>query len=142
VGERDEFLALLERQREAEAAFHQGDPEPRLALWSHRDPVTLFGAAGMVQSGWELLEPSFRRVAATFSDVTAYSYEVEAYEVGADVAYAAGIERFTGSIAGAPVREVVVRSTHAYRREDGEWKICHRHGDNPPEFDAGEAEGR
>jgi hypothetical protein len=24
------------------------------------------------------------------------------------------------------------RSTHIYRREDGEWKIVHRHGDNPP----------
>jgi hypothetical protein len=26
----------------------------------------------------------------------------------------------------------VTDSTHIYRREDGEWKIVHRHGDNPP----------
>jgi hypothetical protein len=44
VGDLDDFLA---RQTEAEAAFHQGDPEPRMQLWSRRDPVTLFGAAGM-----------------------------------------------------------------------------------------------
>jgi hypothetical protein len=25
-----------------------------------------------------------------------------------------------------------VRATHVYRREDGEWKSAHRHGDNPP----------
>ena len=28
--------------------------------------------------------------------------------------------------------ETAVRSTHVYRREGGEWKIVHRHGDNPP----------
>jgi ketosteroid isomerase-like protein len=27
---------------------------------------------------------------------------------------------------------LVVRSTHVYRREDGEWKVVHRHGDNAP----------
>ena len=48
------------------------------------------------------------------------------------MAYAIGYERFTGSIDGRPVEEVTVRSTHVYRREDGEWKIVHRHGDNPP----------
>ena len=25
-----------------------------------------------------------------------------------------------------------MRSTHIYRREEGGWKIVHRHGDNPP----------
>jgi hypothetical protein len=32
---------------EAEAAFHQGDTEAGMEMWSKRDPVTLFGAAGM-----------------------------------------------------------------------------------------------
>jgi ketosteroid isomerase-like protein len=135
MGDLDDFRALLDRQAEAEAAFHQGDPGPRMALWSRHDPVTLFGAAGMCRSGWDELEKTFRWVSSRFSDVSDYSYEVDAFHVGTDVAYAVGIERFTGSIAGAPVRQVVVRSTHAYRREDGEWKICHRHGDNPPAFE-------
>jgi ketosteroid isomerase-like protein len=42
-----------------------------------------------------------------------------------------GVERFNGSIAGRPVEPVTVRVTHIYRREDGNWKIVHRHGDNP-----------
>ena len=25
-----------------------------------------------------------------------------------------------------------LRLTHIYRRENGEWKIVHRHGDHPP----------
>ena len=40
-------------------------------------------------------------------------------------------EEFRGSIAGRPVEPVTVRVTHIYRRENGEWKIVHRHADNP-----------
>jgi hypothetical protein len=38
----DDFLATtLARQVEAEEALHNGDPEPRLAMWSTQDPVTV-----------------------------------------------------------------------------------------------------
>ena len=38
----EEFLAdVLPKQRAAEQAMHNGDAEPRLALWSRQDPVTL-----------------------------------------------------------------------------------------------------
>ena len=101
-------------------------------LWSRQDPVTLFGAAGMFKSGWEELSRTFPKVASNFSNVSDYSFEVLVADVRGDMAYAVGYERFTGSIAGRPAEEVTVRSTHVYRREDGEWKIVHRHGDNPP----------
>ncbi len=52
-------------------------------------------------------------------------------EVSGDMAYTLGFERFNGSIQRRPVEPVTVRVTHVYRREDGEWKIVHRHADNP-----------
>jgi hypothetical protein len=73
----DDFRAkTLARQAEAEAAFHQGDPGPRMELWSRRDPVTLFGAAGMYKSGWDELSRIFPAVASRFSNVSDYSFEV------------------------------------------------------------------
>ncbi len=45
------------------------------------------------------------------------------------MAYTLGFERFNGSIDGRPVEPVLVRVTHIYRREDGAWKIVHRHAD-------------
>lgn len=64
--------------------------------------------------------------------MTDYSFEVLVTdEAVGDMAYAIGYERFTGSIAGRTVEPVTVRSTHIYRREEGEWKIVHHHGDNP-----------
>ncbi len=129
----DDFRSeTLARQAEAEAAFHQGDPAPRMEMWSRRDPVTLFGAAGMYKAGWDELSRTFPRVASRFSNVSDYRYEVLVADVIGDMAYAIGYERFNGSIDSRPVEPITVRSTHVYRREDGEWRIVHRHGDNPP----------
>jgi ketosteroid isomerase-like protein len=130
----DEFRAtIVARQAEAEKAMVLGDPGPRMELWSRRDPVTLLGAAtGLCKSGWDELSPIFEWVASTFSDVTDFRFEVELAHVSGDLAYTVGYERFNGSIDGRPVAPITVRVTHVYRREDGEWKIVHRHGDSAP----------
>jgi hypothetical protein len=51
----DSLTPTLARQFEAEQALLNGDPEPRLALTSAQDPVTVFGAKVPVRprSGWE-----------------------------------------------------------------------------------------
>jgi ketosteroid isomerase-like protein len=133
VDEVKEFRAtMLARQAEAEEAFvTRADPGPRMKLWSRRDPVTLFGAIGMSEAGWDKLGEIFPWVAARFSNVSDFRFEVEVVHVSGDMAYTLGFERFNGSIAGRPVEPVTVRVTHIYRREDGEWKIVHRHADNP-----------
>lgn len=58
-------------------------------------------------------------------------YDIEVAEVRGEMAYTVGYEYFNGSIDGRPVEPIDVRVTHVYRREEGEWKIVHRHGDNP-----------
>lgn len=43
--ELDDFVtSMLGRQTDAERALDGGDPEPRLAITSKQDPVTVFGA--------------------------------------------------------------------------------------------------
>ena len=123
---------MLARHAEAEEAFvTRADAGPRMELWSRRDPVTLFGAIGMSEAGWDKLSQIFPWVAARFSNVSDFRFEVEVVQVIGDMAYTLGFERFNGSIAGRPVEPVTVRVTHIYRREDDEWKIVHRHADNP-----------
>jgi ketosteroid isomerase-like protein len=127
----DEFLAdVLPRQEEEERALRNGDPEPRLRMWSSNDPVTLLGAAGAAGtgSGWERVSGMFRWIASRLSDCREYEFELLAAEVSGDLAYTVGFERATMSIDGDPARPNVIRVTHIYRREDGQWKIVHRHG--------------
>ena len=132
MDEVEDFRAMmLARQTEAEEALVHGDPRPRMELWSRREPVTLFGAIGMSESGWEQLSRTFEWVASRFSKVSDFRFDVETVAVSGDMAYTLGFERFSGSIAGRPVEPVTVRVTHIYRRENGEWRIVHRHADNP-----------
>jgi ketosteroid isomerase-like protein len=123
--------SILARHIEAEDAIVHGDPRPRMELWSRRDPVTLFGAIGMSESGWEELSQTFTWVASRFSKVSNFRVDIELVEVSGDMAYTLGFERFEGSVAGRAVEPITVRVTHIYRREEGEWKIVHRHADNP-----------
>ena len=133
MSELDDFRATtLTRLVEAEKTLHDGDPEPRLAMWSDQDPVTLFGAWGPCKSGWEEVSPVFRWLASRFSGVSDYHLDLVAAGLSGDLAYTVGFERSSLSIDGGPVQENVLRVTHVFRRESGTWKIAHRHGDFPP----------
>ena len=72
----DDFLAeMLPKQVAAETAIHNGDVEPRLALWSRNDPVTVFGAKRSADRLGRP-HPMFHAVASWFSDSTEYDFEV------------------------------------------------------------------
>jgi ketosteroid isomerase-like protein len=128
VTEREEFIAWTQsRLRDAETALHNGDAEPRLALWSSREPVSVLGAWRSA-TGQEEVRELFRTLAETFSDCTSHVYEIVAADVIGDMAFTTGYERTEASINGER-RRYVLRVTQVYRREGGEWKVAHRHGD-------------
>jgi ketosteroid isomerase-like protein len=133
MNELDDFLAkILKRQALAEEAIHNGDPTLRLEMWSTNDPVTLFGAWGPCKSGSAEVARISRWVASQFSNCIAFDFELVAAGVSGDLAYTVGYEHSTRSLRGGPVESSTLRVTHLYRRENGEWKIVHRHGDILP----------
>jgi ketosteroid isomerase-like protein len=133
VTDLDDFRnTTLRRQIEAERALHAGDAGPRIQMWSTQDPVTLMGAETRCRTGWDEVGPVFDWLASRFSGVTDYEFEFVAGGVSGDLAYTVGFEHVSMSMDGRPVAPVVLRATHIYRRENGEWKIVHRHGDYPP----------
>jgi ketosteroid isomerase-like protein len=136
MSELDDFLTTaLARQVEAEEALHNGDMTLRMQMWSPQDPVTLFGAATS-KSGWDEVSQVFRWLASRFSACTAYRFELVAAGVSGDLAYTVGYEHTSVSMDGVPVEPYTLRVTHVYRRENGEWKIVHRHGDPVPDPDS------
>ena len=127
--ETEEFLAgLMPRLEAAEIALHSGEPAQRIAMWSRADPVTLFGAATTAE-GWDEIEPVFRWLGQTFSDLQSYRVEVLAAGASGDLAYLVALEHVTCSMNGAPPRPYVLRATTVFRREAGQWLVVHRHGD-------------
>ena len=125
----DAFLeSMLPKLTTADTALHNGDATGRAALWSRNDPVTLFGAA-VTTSGWEKVGATFDWLASRFSNCTSFDYEVLAAGVSGDLAYIVGIEHTTASIGGDPPADYALRVTTVFRREAGEWRVVHRHGD-------------
>ncbi|MBO9522676.1 MAG: nuclear transport factor 2 family protein [Nocardioidaceae bacterium] len=132
MDELERFLAeFVPQQEKAEKAIHDGILGPRLELWTRQDPVTVFGAAIPLLSGWDEVLPGFDWVASRFRRCTSYRFEVVAAGVSGDLAYVAGFEHTTAEVEGVE-RSYTLRTTHVYRREEGAWKIVHRHGDAPP----------
>lgn len=126
-----DFADVLKRENLAEEAFYRSDPEAYKALWSHGDDVTLFAAVGASKTGCDEVAQTFDSVSARFKNgVVTLDYEV-VYE-GTDVAYTVGYEHGKVHLDGGPLREIEIRVTQIYRRENGDWKLVHRHGDVPP----------
>lgn len=135
ISQTEAFLAsVLPRLTEADTALHNGDAGPRKAAWSHNDPVTLFGAA-RTGSGWDELRQVFDWLGSQFSNGT-YEYEVLAAGASGDLGYIVGIEHSSVSIGGAEPEAYELRVTTICRRENGAWKVVHRHADPTPESDA------
>jgi ketosteroid isomerase-like protein len=124
--------STMPRLRAADTAIHNGDAAPRAAIWSHNDPVTVFGAVRSV-SGWAQISPAFDWLASRFSNCKSWEYEVVAAGTSGDLAYIVGIEHTTASVGGAAPESYELRVTTIFRRESGEWKVVHRHADPPPD---------
>ncbi len=136
MGDREDFLAWFNTDwREAEDSLHNGDASPRFKTWSERNPVTLFGA-WLDATDAEGAREVFLSLAETFSEATFSGIELIAADVSGDLAYTVHREMTSTNVRGHP-RDYVLRVTQVYRREEGAWKVVHRHGDEERQADGG-----
>ena len=130
-GDLDDFLAeAYPRLTVGLQALHSGDPTPQLETWSTQDPLTLFGARVPSRNGWGECSETLRWLAARWSNCTD-RLDLVAAGVSDDLGYMVGFEHIANSVVDVPV-EPDPRVTHIFRRENGEWKIAHRHADHVP----------
>jgi ketosteroid isomerase-like protein len=128
MSDRDDFLRWVRTVLyEAELALHNGDAGPRRAIWSRKEPVSILGAFRNAIGQIEIDE-LFASLEGTFSNCTSHTFELQAFDAVGEMAYTAGLEHTSCSVDGRP-GSYTLRATQVYRREDGEWKVAHRHGD-------------
>ena len=128
MGDREDFLAWVTTVLyDAEVALHNGDADPRRAIWSQAEPVSVLGAWRNAYGQREVGE-LFVALERSFSDCTSYAFELQAYDVVGAMAFTVGLEHTSASVDGDP-RSYTLRATQVYRREGDEWKVAHRHAD-------------
>ena len=123
------FDKSREQVEAAVRSFMNGDPVPFQACWSHADDVTIFGAWGAYEQGWEQVAPRLEWAAARFRGGH-INFEPLAFAISGDLAHTIWIERGEVRVIGfEEFKPIALRVTHLYRREDGVWKLIHRHAD-------------
>ena len=120
----DDFRAEMHR---ALAEQVEGRSEPYKALWSQKDPVMVMGAEGGCDRGWEKASAGID-VASKMIRGGNRTIENLVTRVGDEVAVTVDFEHVILETPGLSLRKTL-RCTHAYRVEDGEWRIFLRHAD-------------
>jgi ketosteroid isomerase-like protein len=124
---------FLPQWEEAQSRFINGDP----ALWklnsSHRDDATILGAfGGYGEKGWNTVGTRYDWASSQYKGGGAtMKVEYINIEVSGDLGFTVAIERQEGARVGDqqnPARRAL-RVTQVFRKEDGAWKLLHRHAD-------------
>jgi ketosteroid isomerase-like protein len=126
----DSLDAVVEESHRALDAFFKGDANPVKPLLSHRDDVTLANPFGPPRRGWTEVEETLEQAAANYRDGGVVGFEEVSKYVTPDLAYVVEIEHYQAKVGGSDeITPVSLRCTTIFRREDGGWKIVHRHAD-------------
>ncbi|MEV0288092.1 nuclear transport factor 2 family protein [Kribbella sp. NPDC050820] len=125
------FETFLREYERANTAFVNGDVSLWLPLVSRSEQTSIFGGFGGLEVGWSQVGPRYEWAAAQFRPSAArVEFEYLEKHVSTDTAYYVAIERCTVEYVHRPEPiPHVLRATMVFRREDGDWKIAHRHAD-------------
>jgi ketosteroid isomerase-like protein len=126
----DDVDAFLTQYHQALDEFARGNHEPARDLWSGRDDITLGNPFGPFVSGMTQVEDAMRRAASNYRDGRAIGFDEIARCVVGDLAFVAEVEHLESKIGDDDQLSVVgLRVTSVLRREDGRWRLVHRHAD-------------
>lgn len=116
-----------------------GHPDVYKQLYSHRDDVTLANPFGPPARGWSNVSATLDGAAKNYRDGEVVGFENVSTVIGSELAYTVEIESYRARVGGSKeTTPVSVRVTTIFRREEGTWKVVHRHADTitsprPPE---------
>jgi ketosteroid isomerase-like protein len=129
----------LEEYHRAGLEMTNGNPDVYKALYSRRDDATLANPFGPPARGWSEVPETLDRAARNFQDGEVVGFQNVSTVISPDLAYTVEVESYRARVGGAQEKApVAVRVTTVFRREDGVWKVTHRHADpitaaRPPE---------
>jgi ketosteroid isomerase-like protein len=105
----------------------QGHPEPFLELWSHAADVTIMAAIGGYQVGFDAVSELLTGASKT-QQFDGWRAENLAMVLEENLAFTVELEHYARTVDGED-KGMTLRATQIYRREDGQWRVIHRHGD-------------
>jgi len=125
-----DFEQFMKQREEASLAFVNGDIGPLDRIATHVSPATIFGPKGDSVAGADNVNAANASSVKHFESGGKSTFEVLQMAASGDVAYWAGIQRSNVRMQGkAQAIPMDLRVTEVFRRQDGAWKLVHRHAD-------------
>ena len=124
----DEDVAEIARlTAEAASAYIRGDIRRYLTFIRHADDYTLLPPlGGEPRRGFDSSDEALEATARFFHGGAAEVEVAESYASG-DLVVLVVIERQHGEVGDLPDQDWSLRVTLVFRREEGEWRLAHRH---------------
>ena len=118
----------LERLHAAMAKVANGDVSAIKVLYSHAAEATSFYGWGGYEKGWEAVSKRWDWAAQQFQGGTV-AHETISQVLTPDMFYVTQIETFSRQRVAGVAGETgwSNRVTHVFTRENGEWRLIHRH---------------
>src|SRR5664279_2729720 len=100
--EMTDFTLAVEQGGRAAGDLAGGDPQPYVSLWAQDDDVTIFGAWGAYEQGWQAVEPRLDWAAARVAS-GGTTQEILSMGSSGDLGYTVALERGQVLLAGESV---------------------------------------
>jgi ketosteroid isomerase-like protein len=126
----DDLNEAVELHHRAGDAIVKGSHEGYAELYSRRDDVTLGNPFGPFARGYENVLRTLQGAASHYRDGEAMGFERVSEHVTPELACFVEVERYRAKVGGRDeITPVSVRVTSIFRKEDGAWRLVHRHAD-------------
>jgi ketosteroid isomerase-like protein len=124
------FAEEVDRYHLAVPEITRGNPGPVKDLYSRLDDVTLANPFGGIARGWAQVEARLDQASRYFHDGEMLGFDTITSYKALNTAYLVETEHFRARVEGAAAsEEFALRVTSIFRREEGFWKLVHRHAD-------------
>lgn len=128
----DDFKHFLETRRKAAQAYVNGDFAPLSRIVAETSPASFFSPMGDVTEGADTVADRYGKDAGTFDKDSTSELDMLHFGSSGDLGYWVGYQIAAVRMKGrsGPIT-MKIRVTELFRKENGAWKMIHRHADMP-----------
>jgi ketosteroid isomerase-like protein len=125
-----DFEQFMRQREEAARAYVRGDAAPLGQLAAQTGEATFFGPMGGTVQGAGAVSSRYESDAQSFAPGSDSHFEILHMAASNGLAYWVGFQKASAHMRGrAEPIPFNLRVTELFRRENGEWKLVHRHAD-------------